>query len=161
VPSLHLPVLPGYIDAVNLSKSTRYALYGALEMALAGDRLVTVGDVATRYAIPQGALAKVFQQLVRAGIAAGTRGVGGGYRLARPATEITVLDVLGVFEPPRRAGDCLLADAHTDACMEFPSCRLRRLFDEVDELVRCTFASVTLDTLARAPGAATEIPARA
>ena len=60
---------------MNISKSTRYALYAAAEMARAGDAPTTVAAVAERYRIPEGALAKVFQQLVRAGLATGTRGI--------------------------------------------------------------------------------------
>ncbi len=135
---------------MNWAKSTRYALYAAMEMALAWDaeRPVRAGEVARRYRIPENALAKVLQQLVRAGLAIGTRGVGGGYRLARDPGEITVLDVIEVFEPPRRSGRCLLKD-DGGLCEDLPDCRLRRLFDEVDEQVRCTFASVSLETLVR------------
>ena len=77
-------------------------LYAAAEMALAGDAPTTVSAVAQRYGIPEGALAKAFQQLVRAGLAAGTRGIGGGYRLTRPASKVTVLDVIRVDPTQRR-----------------------------------------------------------
>lgn len=134
---------------MTLSKFSRYALYAALEMAMAGDEPVTVAQVAGPHGIPQTALAKVFQQLVRAGIAVGTRGVGGGYRLARPRTEITVLDVISVFGPPRTPGRDLL-NARADGVQSHPRAEpLHRLFDEVDQGIRATLASVTLDTLAR------------
>lgn len=134
---------------MTVSKSTRYALYAAAEMALAGEGLVTVSGVAARYGIPEGALAKVFQQLVRAGLAVGTRGIGGGYRLARPASRMTVLDVLSVFERPRTPGACLLHDQPDQPCPQSSVCNLHWLFEEVDELVRCTYESVTLETLVR------------
>ena len=133
---------------MNLNKSTRYALYAAMEMARATDRIITVSEIATRYGVPEGVLAKVFQQMVRSGIARGTRGVGGGYRLTRPPSAFTVLDVIRVFEPPRSPGRCLLAEDNGD-CDAFPACRLGRLFDEVDELAQSTFASVSLETLVR------------
>ena len=56
------------------TKSTRYALYAAMQMAISPNP-VTVTEVKERYGIPRGALAKVFQDLVRAGIAVGVRGV--------------------------------------------------------------------------------------
>lgn len=134
---------------MTLSKFSRYALYAALEMAVAGDQPVTVTQVAGPHGIPQTALAKVFQQLVRAGIAVGTRGVGGGYRLARPRTDITVLDVISVFDPPRTPGHDLLL-ARAGGVQRHPRAEpLQRLFDEVDQSIRATLASVTLDTLAR------------
>lgn len=133
---------------MTITKSTRYALYAAAEMARAGDRPTTVAGVAKQYGIPAGALAKVFQQLVRAGLATGTRGIGGGYRLARPAAAITVLDVMHVFERRRPPGGCLLHDQPTP-CAQAPHCGLHWLFNEVDELARSTYQSVTLETLVR------------
>ena len=132
---------------VRLSKSARYALYAAGAMAEAGDRPVTVAEVAATCGVPPPALAKVFQQLVRAGIAAGTRGVGGGYRLARRARDVTLLEVLHVYDPPPSvegaAGRIRISSVRRPPASE----RLHRLFDEVDEMVRCTFASVSLATL--------------
>jgi Rrf2 family protein len=139
---------------VRTSKSARYALHAALEMALAGDEPVTVSGVAAQLGLPPTALAKVFQQLVRSGLARGSRGVGGGYRLAKPARQISVLDVLSVFEPPSEAGRCLLVETGDGACPRAGGCGLQQLFDEADELLRCTFASVTLATLARRTGPA-------
>jgi Rrf2 family protein len=132
-----------------LNKSTRYALYAAMEMARAGDQAVTVAQVARRYRIPAGPLAKVFQQMVRSGVALGTRGIGGGYRLARRPADLTVLEVISLYEPPRQPGRCVLADGLAPSCDPFPACRLRRLFDEVDEVTRGTLQSVTLETLVR------------
>jgi Rrf2 family protein len=143
---------------MTITRSTRYALYAAAEMAMAGDAPVTVIEVARRYRIPGGALAKVFQQLVRAGVAVGTRGIGGGYRLARPASKITVLDVMRVFERPRTPGTCVLHDQPGQECPEASACNLHWLFEEVDELVRCTYESVTLETLVRRSGS--RVPAR-
>jgi len=134
---------------MTITKSTRYALYAAAEMAASERTPVTVAGVAARYGIPESALAKIFQQLVRAGLAVGTRGIGGGYRLARPASAVTVLDVLEVFERPRTPGACLLHDRPGSACPRHSACGVQWLFEEVDELVRCTYQSVTLETLVR------------
>jgi Rrf2 family protein len=133
---------------MTLNKSARYALYAALEMALAESRPVTVAGVASDYGIPPTALAKVLQQLVRSGIAVGSRGVGGGYRLAHPPTKVSVLDIVSTFDPPRSPGRCVALDDGAD-CVRRDECSVRGLFDEVDELIRCTFASVTIETLAK------------
>ncbi len=132
---------------MKLNKSTRYALYAAMEMADAGQDQVTAAQVAEHYGIPATVMAKVFQQLVRTGIAVGTRGTGGGYQLAKRPSEITMLEVIEAFEPPRSPGECLLAGGSEIPCATPEECRLRLIFDEVDELVRCTFASITLETL--------------
>jgi Rrf2 family protein len=133
---------------MNYQRSTRYALYAALEMAAAPRGApVTAAQVAGRYQLPPTVVAKVIQRLVRAGIAVGTRGVAGGYRLARPAGEIPLLAVIECFEKPRSDAQCALGECGAGECGRFAECRLRQLFAEVDEQARATFASVTLATL--------------
>jgi Rrf2 family protein len=128
-----------------MSRTVRHAIRAAVEMARAEGAPVTVAAVARRHGIPDGALAKVLQRLVRAGIAVGSRGVGGGYRLAREASAVTVADVMAVFEPwPAGPGR-----PSPDPVER----RLRALVEEVDQTVRSTFASVSLATLARRPAA--------
>lgn len=131
---------------MKFTKSTLYALYAALELASA-DQPVTVARVAERYDLPRGALARVFQQLVHAGLAKGVRGIGGGYVLARSPGEITVLDVISVFEARSDDQHPILGARSEKARAQPADARLTRLFDEVAELVRSTYASVTLETL--------------
>ena len=135
---------------MNLNKSTRYALHAALEMALVEEETVTANQVAARYEIPENVVAKVLQQLVRSGLARGVRGVGGGYRLARPSSEIAVQDIIDIFEPAPPPDTCMLKEYPGADCPggTEPRCRLMGLFQEVDETVRSTFASVSLATLA-------------
>ena len=132
---------------MKLRKSTRYALCAALELARAGpDEAVTATRVADLYGVPGSVVAKVFQQLVRAGLAAGTRGQHGGYRLARGAASVTMLDVIDGLEPRRSSGES------EGPVLPKGARRLQQVLDEVDELERCTFASISLSTLARRAG---------
>ena len=145
--------------AIRLNKATHYGLFAALEMArLDNGEVVTVAEVAARYDLPEGVLAKVFQQLARAGIAVGTRGVGGGYRLSRAPSGLTVLDVIDALESGDRmpisrpaSGDETsgLGGTESDDPPASPARGLERLFREVDDLARATFASTSLETLAR------------
>lgn len=135
---------------MELNKATRYALYAATDMASAGDETVTVQEVAHRWRVPAAALAKSFQRLVRAGIATGTRGAKGGYRLARVPSGITVLDVVLAFQMRVPSERCAMHPGSGRVCTAASHCRLNHLFHEVDEAIRNTFASVTLATLAGA-----------
>ena len=135
---------------MKLNKSTHYALHAALELAGAEGDPITTSQIASRYEMPEHAAAKVMQQLVRSGIAGASRGVGGGYWLARPASEVTVQDVIDLFEPrhvPTQGMQHALDDEQR-AGQSDAAIRLHGLFEEVDETVRATFASVTLATLA-------------
>lgn len=133
---------------MELNKATRYALYAATDMAAAGDETVTVQEVAHRWRVPAAALAKSFQRLVRAGIASGTRGAKGGYRLAKLPSRITVLDVVSAFQMQLPSERCAMHPGSGRACTAASHCRLNHLFHEVDEAIRNTFASVSLATLA-------------
>lgn len=128
------------------NKSTRLGLYAALEMARIGDGLVTVGETAARYGVSTHHLAKVFQQLARAGVARAVLGVGGGYRLAKPAKDLSLLDVVEVFEGRMELGRCLLNDA-PEPCGDQDACRLKRVFDEIERQAFFTLKSIRLSSL--------------
>ena len=58
----------------------------------------SVRDLAELQGVPQEYLAKVFTKLARAGLVAATEGVRGGFRLARPAAQISVLDIVHAMD---------------------------------------------------------------
>ena len=60
--------------------------------------LVTLGDIAERQSISLPYLEQLFVKLRRADLVASVRGPGGGYRLARPASQIRVVDVLSAVD---------------------------------------------------------------
>jgi len=132
---------------MRLSKAARHALLAAAEMARSKhDGLVTVTQVARRHEIPEAALAKVLQRLVRSGLAVGVRGVHGGYRLARRPSEITILDVLDVFESSA-LHVAATGGTRPDRDAAPATDRVGMLFDSIDEQRRSTLSSVTLDKL--------------
>ena len=80
---------------MKLSTKGRYAMVALADIALqpASD-LVTLSDIARRQDISLPYLEQLFVKLRRAELVVSVRGPGGGYRLARPATEIKVVDIL-------------------------------------------------------------------
>ncbi|PYB81044.1 transcriptional regulator [Pseudomonas sp. LB-090624] len=66
----------------------------------------SVRDLAELQGVPQEYLAKVFTKLARAGLVAATEGVRGGFRLARPAAQISVLDIVTAIDGPKKIFDC-------------------------------------------------------
>ena len=81
--------------AVKLSTKGRYAMVALVDIALQpmGD-LVSLSDISRRQDISLPYLEQLFVKLRRAGLVESVRGPGGGYRLARPATEIRAVEVL-------------------------------------------------------------------
>lgn len=69
-------------------------------------REASVRDLAELQGVPQEYLAKVFTKLARAGLVAATEGVRGGFRLARPAAQISVLDIATAIDGAKKIFDC-------------------------------------------------------
>lgn len=82
-----------------ISTKGRYALRIMTELAAAeGEDLVPLRDVARKQEISEKYMEAIIKSLVKAGLVIGLRGKGGGYRLARPAGECTVWDILEAAE---------------------------------------------------------------
>ena len=80
---------------MKLSTKGRYAMVALVDIAThSGGALVTLGDIAQRQDISPPYLEQLFVKLRRGDLVQSVRGPGGGYRLARPASEIRVVDVL-------------------------------------------------------------------
>lgn len=84
---------------MKLSTKGRYAMVALVDIALQpSDGLVTLGEISQRQDISLPYLEQLFVKLRRAGLVASVRGPGGGYRLARPTSEIRVVDVLAAVD---------------------------------------------------------------
>jgi len=80
---------------MKLSTKGRYAMVALVDIALSQEEgLVTLGEIARRQSISLPYLEQLFVKLRRAELVTSVRGPGGGYRLARPASEIRICDVL-------------------------------------------------------------------
>jgi Rrf2 family protein len=86
---------------VRVSAKTDYAIRAALELAAAEDDKPVKGErIATAQAIPLRFLENILMQLRHAGLVESRRGAEGGYRLARPAAEVTLADVIRAIDGP-------------------------------------------------------------
>jgi Rrf2 family protein len=86
---------------VRVSAKTDYAIRAVLELAAAPDDKPVKGErIATAQAIPLRFLENILMQLRHAGIVESRRGADGGYRLARPAGEVKLADVIRAIDGP-------------------------------------------------------------
>ena len=84
---------------MKLSTKGRYAMVALTDLAMAKDgALLSLAEISKRQDISLPYLEQLFVKLRRAGLVESVRGPGGGYRLARPASEIRVADVLGAVD---------------------------------------------------------------
>lgn len=85
---------------MRVSAKVDYALRALLELAASPPGPVPAERLSTAQGIPPKFLENILLELRRAEIVASQRGVEGGYRLARPADEISVADVIRALEGP-------------------------------------------------------------
>jgi Rrf2 family protein len=86
---------------VRVSAKTDYAIRAALELAAAPDEKPVKGErIATAQAIPLRFLENILMQLRHAGLVDSRRGADGGYKLARPAADVTLADVIRAIDGP-------------------------------------------------------------
>ena len=103
---------------MRLTVYSDYALRLLMFLAVRGDGMATIPQIAKAYNISGNHLMKVVHQLGQAGYIETVRGRGGGMRLARPATEIILGDVIRFTEPDMDIVPCF--------ALENQDCPLRR-----------------------------------
>jgi Rrf2 family protein len=98
---------------ISITTKSPYALSALVELYRHGDSgPVPIAELARRRDIPVQFLEQLFATLRRAGVLRSQRGVKGGYSFARPATEVTVLDVVALLDGPIGQGaEGVFADA--------------------------------------------------
>lgn len=139
------------------SQTTEYALRAAAWLALSPDKLVATADLAKATKVPSNYLSKVLQQLSQANLIVGRRGVGGGYRLSRPADRITLLEIVRAVGTLDRIRECPLGLKEHGTNL----CPLHRTVDQAAAAVIEILAESTLQDLITEPGANTPLCERA
>jgi Rrf2 family protein len=127
-------------DLIRISEATALGLHTMAVVARCSERTSTA-QVATELRASETHLSKVLQQLVRVGLLTSKRGPSGGYALAKPAGEISLLDIYEALEGPFRQDGCLFAEP---VCRQVPcilSDLVARLRTEAHEHLRSTSLS--------------------
>lgn len=134
-----------------IPQTSEYALRAVVHLARVGGGPATAQEIATATKVSMGYLQKVLRTLARGGLVLAQRGTGGGFSLARPASEISVLDVVALSDGglKRIVGCPLGIPGHTALCA------LHRLLDdamaETERVFRQTSVADLLSTT-KGPG---------
>lgn len=120
---------------MKLSKKGEYALRALIDLGIAaevGRELVQVGELADKELIPIKFLEQIMQELKTAGLVISQRGKFGGYRLSRPASEISVGSVIRLIDGPLAPIGCVSQTAYEKcSCPDETHCGLRMLMLDV------------------------------
>jgi Rrf2 family nitric oxide-sensitive transcriptional repressor len=133
---------------MQLTKFSDYALRVLMYTHAAGDRLVTIEEIAASYAISRAHLMKVVNALTRTGFLTAVRGRSGGLRLARPADQIVLGDVMRATEPDFALVECFSTG---NQCVISKCCRLPGVLDEALEAFLGVLDRYTLQSVALRP----------
>ena len=130
---------------LRISKMTDYATVILARLALAPERQFTAAQLADQTHLAQPTVSKVLKLLLRRGLLHSTRGLHGGYRLARPAAEITAAQILDALEGPVALIECA---RHVHHCSIESTCGVGRAWQRVSVALRRVLEEVTLVELA-------------
>lgn len=130
---------------MRITLATTYAVRSMVYLKDTSDKVVTLKTIAAATLVPHPFLSKILQSLVRHGYLASIKGKNGGFRLARPAENISVYDIVRatsvgrLLKTPCRnsTGDCDL----------YAACKLRGVWKDLDGLASVYLRSRTLSRL--------------
>ena len=130
---------------MKLSTKGRYGARFMLDLAFHfGNGLIFLKDIATRQEISEKYLWHLVPPLKNAGLVNSTRGAKGGYELARPPSQITLLEIISVLE-----GSIFLTECanNPEVCTRADECATTDIWREVTEKISQTLAAYTLEDM--------------
>src|SRR5690625_270454 len=127
---------------LRISKLMDYGTVVLTYMAGAPTQVRSASELAEALKLGQATVSKILKTLGQHNIVVSQRGAHGGYRLARPASEITVAQVLDALDDqPFGLTECT---ANPGACAVEADCQIRTNGERINDMVRQTLESVTI-----------------
>ena len=130
------------MNPLRISEAASLAMHTMALLAAYPDQALATRDMASSLRVSEAHLAKVMQRLGRAGLVNSFRGPKGGFSLAKPGDQITLLDVFQAVEGPLQPPGCLLGKP---ACQG--DCILGGLLSRIGQEVRDYFSRTRLSDL--------------
>ncbi len=132
---------------MKLTTKGRYAVSALADIAATGgDAPVSLSDVALRQGISLSYLEQLFAKLKKAGLVTSARGVGGGYALTTPASEVRIADIVAAVDEEIRTTAC--APGSTIGCQGTSArCLTHDLWDELGRQIELFLNAVTLEDI--------------
>ena len=150
---------------LRVTKLTDYATVVLTVLASTPDAVASASELAERAGLEAPTVAKLLKPLAQAGLADAFRGASGGYRLARPAHQITLIEIVEAMEGPLGMTECSI---HAGVCGIEQSCGVRANWRHINDVVADALRGVSLAqmlsppvvSLPRKSDSARAIPAR-
>ena len=135
---------------MKLSTRGKYGLYAMYYLALhQGEGPQTLHSIASM-GVPEQYLEQLLGSLRRAGLVRATRGAGGGYHLAKPAGQVTLLDIVDAMEGPVELSECTCPG---QTCDRADTCPVRWVWQQTTDAINAELRKIKLsDMLQKAAG---------
>lgn len=130
---------------LRMSKLADYGTVILVAMAREPDAVQSAGNLASTTGVPVPTVSKVMKMLVRGGLTVSLRGVSGGYLLRRPATLISLADIIAAVDGPFGITECSSAPG---VCQQESICGARANWQKVNRVVFEALRQVSLADLA-------------
>ena len=132
---------------MRISSRCEYGLRAMVYLAAHGDeRPVPLPEIAAEEGIPAPFLERILARLREGGLVKATRGVAGGYQLARESAGIAVGDIVTALEGPLSLVGCVPDE---EACVRAESCASRVVWRRLDTAISGALNGITLEDLTR------------
>ena len=133
---------------MRVSTKGRYAIRVIIDMAENGEtEFHPLHNLAERQGLSEKYLEAILGTLVKNNVLEGARGKGGGYKLAKPATELTVWEILSVIETSISPVECV-ADGK-NGCDRADVCPTLPMWKDLAKIIKDYFSGITVEQLAR------------
>lgn len=133
---------------MKISAQEEYGLRCLLQLARLEDgESLTLGQISEREGISVANAGKLLWLLSKAGLVQSVRGNRGGYRLARPAREVRLSDVIKVLDDDTVSEHCKSYTGVLDVCVHTGDCGIRPVIVGLHEIVQKAFSQITLAQL--------------
>ena len=133
---------------LRVTKLTDYATVVLTVLASEPDAVLSASEMAERARLEPTTVSKVLKPLAQSGLVAAFRGANGGYRLALPADQIGLIDILEALEGPLGMTEC---SVHSGSCGIESSCGVRANWNHINDVVIEALRGVTLAQMLAPP----------
>jgi len=134
---------------LKLTKKADYGLIAVKHLAEMDEQgSCSAKDIADTYGIPQAALAKILQKLVRNGLLVSQHGINGGYVLAREPRNISALEVIKAIDGPLFITSC---GDEKHGCYQSPKCTVKEPLRKVNQSIQQVLSRISIADLKERP----------
>ncbi|MDO4617647.1 MAG: Rrf2 family transcriptional regulator [Lachnospiraceae bacterium] len=131
---------------MKLSTKGRYGLRALIDLAVHEDDAVSIQSIAERQGISESYLEQLMRLLKKAELVTSVRGAGGGYRLGKPAADISVGDILRALEGNLDAVNCTAFEGEA-TCQGADCCVTKFVWKKINDAITDTVDGIFLDEL--------------